>query len=116
MAAEIPRVPRDWPTFGIFAQVVVAFGQGAGHLPVSEAGIRAAAEHYVPRIEEHAKRWPDDAPVVLGLARIMGQLAAARAAANGRPIVDVDDFAYAQRAVHHARDETAALIGRCPWP
>lgn len=116
MAAEIPPVPRDWPTFGIFVQVVVAFGQGAGHLPVSEAGVRAAAAHYLPRIEAHAGRWPEDAPVVLGLARIMGQLAAARAAAGGRPTIDVEDFVHAQQAVHHAKDETARLIGSCPWP
>ncbi len=68
MAADIPPIPRDWPTFSIFAQIAVAFGQGSGHLPVSEAGIRAAAcaDAYTARMSrEH-----NDANVLaLGAAR-----------------------------------------------
>jgi len=116
MAADIPPIPRDWPTFSIFAQIAVAFGQGSGHLPVSEAGIRSAAAYYVPRIEKNAGQWNEHAVVVLGLARIMGQLASAHAAARDRATVGAEDFTAAQEAIHRADAETMRLVGVCPWP
>lgn len=116
MAAEIPPIPRDWLTFSIFAQIVVAFGQGSGHLPVSEAGVRAAAASYVPRVEKNAGQWGEHAAVVLGLARIMGQLASAHATAHGRAVISVEDFTSAQEAIHRADDAILRLAGRCPWP
>jgi len=116
MAAEIAPIPRDWLTFSIFAQIVVAFGQGSGHLPVSDAGVQAAAAYYVPRVEKNAGQWGEHAAVVLGLARIMGQLASGHAAAHGRAAVGSHDFAAAQEAIHRADEATLRLAGRCPWP
>ena len=107
--------PQSWTTFRILSQIFVAFGQGSGHVMVSDDAIRAAVADYLPRIQD-AGGWMDQAPNVLGTARFMGQAAAQRAIRAGRPLITAEDYGAARERVHQMSDEALELFGRCPWP
>ena len=106
--------PQSWTTFRILTQIFVAFGQGSGHVMVSDEAIRAAVADYVPRIE-HADGWGGQAPHVLGSARFMGQAAAQRAIRAGRTIIIAEDYQAARARVHEMSPEALELFGACPW-
>lgn len=113
MSAE-PYVPTSWTTFRILAQIFVAFGQGAGQLTVSDDAVRAAVADYAVKIEG-ARNWDGAAPRVLGIARVMGQLAAEHAAREGRAIITAPDYAAARAVIHGMSGEAPTLMGGCPW-
>lgn len=108
------NLPQSWTTFRILTQIFVAFGQGSGHVMVSDDAIRAATADYLPRIEQ-AGGWMDKAPNVLGTARFMGQAAAQRAIRAGRALVTAEDYQASRERVHQMSDEGLELFGRCPW-
>jgi hypothetical protein len=101
----------------MFAQIFVAFGQGAGHLPVSDDAVVLAVDHYSGRIDSGGDWGPGaPAPEVLSIARVMGQTAAGNALRAHRTIITGEDYAAAREAVHRSSREAQLLIGRCPWP
>lgn len=107
-------LPQTWTTFRILTQIFVAFGQGSGHVMVSDDAIHAAVADYLPRIQQ-ADGWMDKAPNVLGTARFMGQAAAQRAIRAGRPIITAEDYQVARERVHQMSEEARELFGPCPW-
>lgn len=107
-------LPQSWRTFRILTQIFVAFGQGSGHVMVSDEAISAAVADYVPRIEQ-AGGWLDGAPNVLGTARVMGQAAAQRALRAGRVLISAEDYQAARERVHDMSAEARELFGPCPW-
>ena len=111
---ETVNLPQSWTTFRILTQIFVAFGQGSGHVMVSEEAIRATVADYVPRIES-AGGWMGKAPNVLGTARFMGQAAAQRAIGHGRTIITAEDYQAARSRVHDMSPEAIELFGDCPW-
>lgn len=113
MSADV-TLPQSWTTFRILTQIFVAFGQGSGHVMVSDEAISAAVADYVPRIEQ-AGGWMGKAPNVLGTARFMGQAAAQRAIRGGRTIINAEDYQAARARVHEMSDEALELFGACPW-
>ena len=112
--SEDINLPQSWTTFRILTQIFVAFGQGCGHVMVSEEAIRAAVADYQPRIDE-AGGWMDKAPNVLGTVRFMGQAAAQRAIRGGRAIISAEDYQAARARVHQLSAEELELLGACPW-
>lgn len=113
MSADV-NLPQSWTTFRILTQIFVAFGQGSGHVMVSDEAISAAVADYVPRIEQ-AGGWMGAAPNVLGTARFMGQAAAQRAIRAGRPLITAEDYQAARSRVHEMPAEATELFGACPW-
>ncbi len=108
-------VPPSWKTFRTLAQIFVAFGQGSGQLTVSEDAIEAAVANYAEKIES-ARDWGEAAPTVLGIARVMGQAAAAYALRERRAIITAADYEAARAVIHESTGETLRLMGVCPWP
>lgn len=113
MSADV-NLPQSWTTFRILTQIFVAFGQGSGHVMVSDDAIRAAVADYMPRIDQ-AGGWMGKAPNALGTARFMGQAAAQRAIRGGRTIITAEDYQAARARAHEMSDEALELFGECPW-
>jgi hypothetical protein len=112
--SENANLPQSWTSFRILTQIFVAFGQGSGHVMVSDEAISAAVADYLPRIEQ-AGGWMGRAPNVLGTARFIGQAAAQRAIRAGRAIVIAEDYQAARARVHEMSAEASELFGECPW-
>jgi hypothetical protein len=98
----------------MLAQMFVAFGQGAGQLPVSDSAVQVAVRDYGGKIAEGGD-WESYAPTVLGIAKIMGQAAAEYALRNGRLVITAEDYNAARTMVHTSQGEASTLVGFCPW-
>jgi hypothetical protein len=109
------HLPTSWTAFSMIAQIFVAFGQGAGQLNVSDDAVQAAVSDYGYGIEQ-ADGWGDAAPMVLGIARAMGQAAAEHALREGRGVITAVDYRAARAVIHSMSGEGTRLMGRCPWP
>lgn len=113
MSAEL-NVPTSWTTFRMLAQIFVAFGQGAGQLPVSDDAVQAATADYAEKIDAGGD-WGQTGPIVLGIARVMGQAAAAHALREGRPVITARDYTAARALIHEGHGYARMLLGGCPW-
>lgn len=94
-------------------QLAMALGMGMGNLMATPGAVRTAEE----RLGEIAVRlgpdtWPQSAAGALAIARSIGQVAAALAAADCRPYVMSEDITNAWASVRADRGYSAAMC-RC---
>lgn len=93
--------------FTTLAQIFGAFAQGAAGVFVDPGVILAAREDYRGPVERDREFWPTRGPLILALTRVIGQLAAHKALAEGQITITVAHYRAAQHDVHR--------VGICPF-
>ena len=93
--------------FTTLAQIYGAFAQGADGLYIDPAVILAARDDYRRPIERGRERWAVDGPLILALTRVMGQLAAHKAMAQGKITIGLEHYRSARGDIHG--------VGICPF-
>lgn len=83
----------------ILAQILIAFGQGAGPVRVSREACGALIQHYEPLIDDAVEKdWQDQAVQALERVRTTGRLAVQTMTREARTAINKDDVevAYTQ--------------------
>jgi hypothetical protein len=69
-------------------QLAMAFGQGAGSMLANEEAIEYALSAHAAIIDRAIGNWEGTRPAFIELVRLLGQIAAARAASDGKPEIE----------------------------
>jgi hypothetical protein len=80
-------------------QLAMAFGQGAGYMLATPAALDVAVSSQAKVMERAMRNWAVTRYALTELVRLAGQIAAARAAVEGRTEIDRDHARYAIDAV-----------------
>ena len=83
----------------ILTQLFIAFGQGAGTMPVAAQVIAAATEDYLAAIHENVAGWRSIELQALESARGLGRLAAHLALQDGRDVVMTEHYQGARNGI-----------------
>ena len=92
------------PLQDVELQLIMAFGQGSGSMMASAEALRAGLSSQQPVIQNAMNRWSSARFALYELVRLAGQIAAARAALDGRPEIDSA----------HVIDALQIVLGICP--
>jgi hypothetical protein len=79
----------------IFGQLMAAFGQGAGSLPITTDAAATAAATYIEPIVGRVQEWPAIEAETLAFARALGRLSAHHALEERRPYLTGADLTWA---------------------
>ena len=85
-------------------QLAMAFGQGAGYMLATSAALELAVSSQGKAMERATRNWEVTRYAFTELVRLAGQIAAARAAMEGRTEIDRE----------HAQFAIEAVLGVCP--
>lgn len=83
----MPEIPID----AMHLQLAMAFGQGAGTMLASEECLTFLLQEEQSLIEQARITWTASRPAFAYLVRLLGQMAAVNAAADGRAEIGVQD-------------------------
>ncbi len=95
----------------VLAQLIVAFGQGAGTLFVSEAAAGTALAHFIPVVPKLVAQWDEVGHQVLEYARTIGRTTGHLAAGRGCGTISEDDFVRGLAKVRAIQQP----MGPCPF-
>ncbi len=96
----------------ILTQMFVAFGQGAGTLPVSREVIRAGTREYAALVRANLDRWPTIEHQTLEYARGLGRVAAHLALHDAAHSVGEEHY---RDAVERFAATASAVEYECPF-
>ncbi len=85
-------------------QLAMAFGQGAGSMMATPEALAYTVSSQAALIGRARTDWEASKFAFIELVRVMGQIAAARAAFDGRPEIAME---HVEKAIH-------AVLGVCP--
>jgi hypothetical protein len=85
-------------------QLAMAFGQGAGFMLANPEAVTYAVSSQAALIERAAGDWEASKYPFIELVRVLGQMAATRAAVDGKPEI----------SKKHVEDVIGAVLGICP--